>query len=222
VVHSATDVVYSLETYTPIVSFLSEVLGDDSEVLLYDTRDPQHDAVVVASAGRRMGGEAEPALPASHADAAEAGDVALTTHATSSFRSRALTIRAAEGDSLGVLLVTTDLRPFLQVRDVVNTFIMPRPSSGAGEGRPGSAAVAGEELARMTIREQAEASALDPHLMSADERREFVGALERSGVFQVKGAAKEASVVLGVSESTVYRYLAQYRSDAEDRDRATG
>jgi predicted transcriptional regulator YheO len=218
----ATDVTHTLATYYSVVPFLSELLGEDSEVLLYEARDAEGEAVLVASAGRRLSDD--DVLPTLVDETGALSDAATDDPALfaeslrgpSAYRSRALAIRDESGASTGVLLVTTDIRPFLQARDVLNSYILPRGYAET-DARRDSAPAPADELAESTIRDHVEASALNPQLMSAAERREFVGGLDRAGSFLIKGAVKEAATALRVSESTVYRYLAEYRNEAGHR-----
>lgn len=200
---TATDVDYSMTTFAAVVDFLAELLGEDSEIVLYDTADPQRDPVAVARGGIAVAGASDPASdPAARVTGSDNG--------LSPVRSRALAVRAAGGAELGVLLVTTDLRPYLQARELLDAVILPGGDTVATPARS-DAPAAREALARRAIREYAETMPLDPRLMNAVERRHFVQSLLRARVFEIKGAAKAASEVLGVSESTVYRYLVQAR-----------
>ena len=52
--------------------------------------------------------------------------------------------------------------------------------------------------------------------MTAREKEELIGALDRQGVFSTKGAVGQAARELDISEPTVYRYLRRVRS-APDR-----
>ena len=83
----------------------------------------------------------------------------------------------------------------------------------------------GEELAEISSREseQEEELTLDlidretaaftdaPERMTPDERMELLLDLYDTGVFELKGAVSRAAFVLGMSEPSVYRYLAKIR-----------
>ncbi len=82
-----------------------------------------------------------------------------------------------------------------------------------------------EEIAEITPREpeQEEELTLDvidreterftdaPERMTPDERMELLLDLYDTGVFELKGAVSRAAFVLGMSEPSVYRYLAKIR-----------
>ncbi|MCG8478532.1 MAG: helix-turn-helix domain-containing protein, partial [Spirochaetales bacterium] len=54
-----------------------------------------------------------------------------------------------------------------------------------------------------------------PERMSQDERRRVVAALDRRGVFLLKGAIASVARALQASEATIYRYLRQVRENGE-------
>lgn len=215
---------HTLRQYAAIVPFLAQILGEDSQVVLFDTSDLDRSVLAVANGelgGRRVG-DPMPAALRRLLDAEDsAGRGVVTNHddvrtGVSTQRSQTYVIRDAERAIMGLLHITTDIRRFLQARDVLNAFIradpltpeLDAPSDGTSRARRGDA--------RGAVNEHLAASALDPRLMSSADRAEFIATLERDGVFLLKGAVSEAAAALSVSEATIYRYLARLRRDARD------
>ena len=49
--------------------------------------------------------------------------------------------------------------------------------------------------------------------LSAEDRLAVIAALERDGIFLLKGVIREVAGALGCSQASVYRYLAQIRNE---------
>ena len=73
-----------------------------------------------------------------------------------------------------------------------------------------------EELTLDVIDRETEAFTDAPERMTPDERMELLLDLYDTGVFELKGAVSRAAFVLGMSEPSVYRYLAKIRRGRGD------
>ena len=47
--------------------------------------------------------------------------------------------------------------------------------------------------------------------LTSEERLQIIDALEKSGIFLLKGAVKDVAAGLGCSQASVYRYLSHIR-----------
>ena len=54
---------------------------------------------------------------------------------------------------------------------------------------------------------------LEGKSLSQSQRLAVMERLERDGVFLLKGAVKDASAALGISQASVYRYLSRIRQE---------
>jgi len=54
---------------------------------------------------------------------------------------------------------------------------------------------------------------LEGKSLSQSQRLAVMERLERDGVFLLKGAVKDASGALGISQASVYRYLSRIRQE---------
>ena len=200
--------------YLPLVDFLADCLGENTEVVLHDLSDWHRSVVAIRNvhiSGREI--------------CSPVTDLELKIFKTTEFderphlanyhgvakngnplRSSTLFIRDKGGEPVGMLCINSDCHSLLQARDALAAFI-------AGIGLHADASITEsfhmsvEELVRSNLRRVCPQIELRIDTLSQKEKLEIVEGLDELGTFLVKGAIVYAAESLNVSVPTLYRYL---------------
>jgi predicted transcriptional regulator YheO len=205
--------------YVPVVDFLAAVLGDDTEVLLHDVRDVNHSIVVIAHgqvSGRSIGGPAtDLVLQILNSDELSGRTHVANYHSRSrsgvTFKSHTLILRGRRSEIIGMICVNSDLRKWIQARELLAAFTRVDPLGADEGGEREQLGHTAEEVARSSIDRRIAELGVEPALMSQDDREKLVERLHADGVFLLKGTIREVAEILGVSETTVYRLRTRAR-----------
>ena len=205
-----------LQLYQGMVPFLAEIFGEDSEVVLFDTRN-DFEIVAVTNgdlSGRSVGTSATESERRIFQDEESRTFEYLDRYESfgpSGIRllSNAFFVRDDAGDLVGVLCINTDPRRYLQAREMLNSILRVSPLENRASNRSrDSDAVASAQESIDDILSHVDT---DPRLMSSSQRMAMIRQFDAKGIFDLRGAVFSAAHALGVSEATVYRYLAQAR-----------
>ena len=178
----------TVRRFLPMVDFLEQILGKNSEIVLHDFSDPDHAIVDIRNgivSGRQVGGPAtDLALKIMH-DAKYRDLPFITGYEGRGAGGKTLesaTYFIREGDEIvGMLCVNTDLST---VRSIDRS-----------------------------IAELLSARGLDVASLGQSDRVDVIRHLNGNGVFMLKGAVACAASALGISEPSVYRYLQKVRKE---------
>ena len=204
----------ALAPYLPLVDFLAEVLGSDTEVVLHDIEDMERSVVAIRNghiSGRRIGSPATN-IVLKIIKEGEAGKIDFLSNYKGlaadgrALRSSTFLLHDDHRELIGILCINIDTRKLELFRDYLDSFIGLRGEKSGDETVerfPGSV----EELALDSIEAVVSEAGVSPQRMSQDEKIMIVRRLNEGGVFLLKGAISRVAARLGVSEPTVYRYL---------------
>ena len=200
----------TVRRFLPMVDFLEQILGKNSEIVLHDFSDPDHAIVDIRNgivSGRKVGGPAT--------------DLALKIMHDAKYRD--LTLQSAtyfirENDEIvGMLCVNTDLSTVRSINamaqqlmacfDAAPTRTEPAPIEVE------SLSESTQELIDRSIAELLSARGLDVASLGQSDRVDVIRHLNGNGVFMLKGAVACAATALGISEPSVYRYLQKVRKE---------
>ncbi len=204
-----------LARYLPLVDFLAEVLGPDTEVVLHDVGDMERSVVAIRNghiSGRKVGSPATNVVlkiikegRAGKTDfLANYKGIAADGRA---LRSSTFLIHDDDRNLIGILCINIDTRKLELLRDCLDALIGPRNELNGDETVehfPSSV----EELAYDSIEAVVGKAGISPQRMSQEEKQMIVKKLNDGGVFLLKGAVSRVAARMEVSEPTVYRYLA--------------
>ena len=224
-----------LRQYERLTEFLGHALGPDYEVALHDLTDKNRSIIAIANghvSGRSVGAPlTNIALGILKSRSYEAQDYLLHYAGVSvngkELRSSTMYIKE-NGKLVGMLCINFDDSRYREIGQQVMALCHPD-----GFGREDPPRLEHEEpLVRLgpeTFRNSTEAVALDAvnrqleklgvpaDRLVPEERLRIIAALAEEGIFLLKGSVKDVALGLGCSQASVYRYLAQIRSEsAED------
>jgi predicted transcriptional regulator YheO len=204
----------SLKKYLPLVDFLAEVLGEDTEVVLHDVADVDSSVVAIRNgqiSGRCVGAPATNVVLKIMKDGSENAIDYLTNYqglsaSGKTLRSSTYFLHDDDRCLIGILCINIDASKLEQFRDYLDSVVRIKhvPSENERVERLSSTV---EELAYTSIETVINAAGVSPQRMSQDEKIDIVRRLNDDGVFLLKGAIFRIASKLEVSEATIYRYL---------------
>lgn len=205
-------------SYAPLVRFLGEVVGQNSEVVLHDLSDVDASVIAIANghvSNRGIGSPATDfALRVLEEDLHAGEEFALRYQGRVPGTTRVLsssTFFIRRGTRLvGMLCINTDESLLRQLEALVSTisgtYLQPVTAAG-GEEVPENLVASIQDVAREAMLEVATETSTPAGQFQAAQRIDVVRRLHERGFFHFKGAVQQISVDLQVSEPTAYRYL---------------
>ena len=206
-----------LRQLIPLVDFMAEVLGPNSEIVLHDTSDPEKSLLAIRSsslsereAGTGMSELARKILN----EGKRTGKQFITNYLSKSYSTgnagkfiKASTYFIKDGDEIiGMLGINTDLSALSEAHRLLGRML------DVGEIDDEGAVSAADpisirETVFAVIDQVIGAYDTDPVRMTTEEKKEVACVLNDRGVFLLKGVVSEVASRLDVSEQTIYRYL---------------
>lgn len=216
-----------VRSYIPLVDFLEQVLGTNSEIVLHDFTDPDHAIVDIRNgqvSGRAKGGPATDLALKIINENAYADHAYITGYESRGagnkpLRSSTFFIRDDEGANVGMLCINTDTSAVRNLMSLAERFASiyeasPAPEENHARLEVESLTGTTDELIGSTIQSIATEQNLDVHNLAQAERVEVIRQLNANGLFQLKGAVAATAGALGISEPSVYRYLQRVKKEA--------
>ncbi len=210
-----------LQSFLPMVDFLSEVLGRDAEIVLHDVLDIDKSIVAIANShisGRDVGSPATNLVLKILKDGKSDDRDFLANYrglsaSGKTLKSSSFFIRDDKRRVVGILCVNVDNEKFVQFRSYLDSIIqMPEEADGEKTVERFSRTV--ENLSADSIENVIGEAGIAPERMSPEEKMDIVKRLSDEGVFLLKGSIGKVATRLKVSEATVYRYLNTVKKDS--------
>ena len=212
-----------LKQYIPLAEFLSNVLGTDYSISLYDLSKPTPSLVVCFPHTSPINESVVKKL----IDKATNSENVIINENILSAPNHSLSASCMmiyQGDILlGMICVTFDDVRYRNVCQQMFQLCRPNansmPNLTANPNKPLEYAETKNNVHTELVARDAAIEALHTYgvcasRLSSDERLEIVQSLDEAGIFLLKGAVKDVATVLECSSASVYRYLSQIRIDA--------
>lgn len=202
-----------IESYIPVLDFISAIMGDNCEVVLHDLTCPENSIIAIKNGhltGRKVGGPlTDLVLKVIQNKSYKSQNFVANYKASGkfkTFRSSSFFIKNHDEEIIGVLCVNIDIEPYERVKETMDklTLISSSIEKTMAEEQLYDNV---EELLQNMIQDAMNTVGVLPQRMSVDEKIEVVKHLNDKGAFQLKGAVNHVAKALEVSEPTVYRYL---------------
>lgn len=210
----------------PVVPMLAAMAGPHLEVVLHDVSKPENSVIAIANghiSGRSVGSSVLEGPQNDRGFAAATRikspdgavhsiveDYVTVTADGRELRSASAIFRDAGGEPFATLCLNVDLSGFQAAHGWLSQMLKPMVSSVAV-----TAPVAPAESQMDTLMQEIISEAVGPggstESMKREEKIQAVGAMQRRGLFIVKGGVERAAAALGVSRFTVYNYMEQLR-----------
>lgn len=209
-----------IKSFIPLVDFLADVLGDETEIVLHDMTDPDRSVVAIRNghiSGREVGAPATNLALKLLQDPHYHNQDFLSNYKNFStdgniLKSSTFLIRDEHRKIIGMLCVNSDIENLLNVKrffDSLTTYSEETNTEKPVEQFSRSS----DELTLDSISTIVTEIGVSPSRMHKEEKLEVVRKLYHNGIFLLKGAVSEISDRLKISEASVYRYLNQIRKE---------
>lgn len=215
-----------LRQYVKLTEFLGAALGPDYEVALHDLTDKSRSIIAIANgyiSGREIGAPlTNMALGVLKDESYEWQDYRLhysgVSAAGNPLRSSTMFIKE-DGKLIGMLCINFDDSRFQSFAQQVLTLCHPnqfvqaldQPPEEGHAARPETFRNSTEAVAQDAVAHELERLGVPADRLTSEERLQIIDALEKSGIFLLKGAVKDVAAGLGCSQASVYRYLSHIR-----------
>lgn len=205
----------NLDRYIPVTEFIAEMMGPDTEVILYSVTDrsvyyvinPMDEEMVVGSGLRSLERRFLENRLYDH-ESFVVNYRALSKH-RNKLKSATLFLRGDNRQLIAMLTVNANVDRLVELRDMLNEMVSGhRPYDNQhGTSFYNSFEVSVEGIVSTTIRKELDKYKVPPDRLSQQEKIEIVRCLDQQGIFLVKGAIIEVAKSLQTTETTIYRYL---------------
>jgi predicted transcriptional regulator YheO len=216
----------------PVVPMLASMAGPHLEVVLHDVSKPENSVIAIANghiSGRSVGSSVlegpqnDKGFAAATRFKSNDGavhslveDYVTVTADGRELRSASAIFRDASGEPFATLCLNADLSGFQAVHgwlaQMLRPMVAPAPVSGQAQALPATSSAAPQ---MDTLMQEIISEAVGPggsaESMNREGKIQAVGAMQRRGLFIVKGGVERAAAALQVSRFTIYNYMEQLR-----------
>ncbi|HEY1825711.1 MAG TPA: PAS domain-containing protein [Acidimicrobiales bacterium] len=219
----------SLKTLGAIVPMIARAMGPSCEVILHDFERLPNSIVAIGGdlTHRAVGGPINAFALEKMKEGASKDFINYETHSPDgmALRSSTIFIRNEAGEATACLCINVDVSGWLKLRDVLDAFVGYGDAAHAvADDIPGVAGFESDETFPSNVEDvmveavaQAIASVGIPaELMHKRHKKEVVNVLDARGLFLIRDAVDFVANELGVTRYTIYNYLNELKSDAEN------
>ncbi|QIB69522.1 hypothetical protein Ami103574_09350 [Aminipila butyrica] len=213
---------HKLSKYIPLVDFIGTACGSNFEVILHDVSNPNASVIAVKNghlSGRKVGDSmTDLALEIMNSREHLKKDfiASYEGHLKSgkTFVSSTYFIKE-EQQLLGLLCINYD--PSLlkdlnrQVLALMDSFHLLSQTNSSDYSEALDSSI--HDISSNIIHHVLSRIPVTPDRMTAREKLEIIGELEKQGVFATKGSVGQTAQVLHLSEPSIYRYLKKVREE---------
>lgn len=219
-----------LEQYVKLTEFLGRALGPDYEVALHDLTDANRSLIALANghiSGRKVGAPlTNKALSILRDKSYEQSDYRVHDYGLSingkELRSNTLFIKQ-DGQLVGMLCINFDDTRYRAVSSQILGLCHPdaffaSPAAADAPALPERAAPerfadSTDAVVRDAVARELERLGVTAERLTSGERVKIIAALEKGGIFLIKGAVRDVAAGLRCSQASVYRYLSQMKTE---------
>lgn len=212
----------------PVVPMLAAMAGPHLEVVLHDVSKPENSVIAIANghiSGRSVGSSVlegpqnDKGFAAATRIRSKDGavhslveDYTTVTADGRELRSASAIFRDASGEPFATLCLNADMSGFKAAHGWLSRML--EPMVGAVEA-PAHIPAAPAEPQMDTLMQEIISEAVGPgasaESLTREDKIQAVGAMQRRGLFIVKGGVERAAAALRVSRFTIYNYMEQLR-----------
>ncbi len=201
--------------YISILDFLADALGDNCEIVLHDLSNIDSSIIAIRNehiSGRKVGGplgDLALKIVRTYSDKTHLANYEGKTSSGKTLKSSTYFLKDLKGEIFGMLCLNFDMTEIMAARNILSKMIGIVDKNNATDKKVivENFSCSIDDLMFSLIQETVNKFGSSPDRMTIEEKKRFVGELDRKGVFLLKGSVAEVAKVLKTSEPTVYRYL---------------
>ena len=192
------------------------VVGPHCEIVVHDFSDLEHSAVIVEGhvTGRKPGAPIPDLsfLPEEIKDGADDQINYRSTKGNHSLQSSTIFLNNPTGKVIGAVCINMDYSELLDVRDHLNKLIDPVFTKSSDYVVTETFARDLQELLVLSVQKYlTENNISDVDSLNQNKKLELIDAVEKRGLFQIRGAVQQLADLLHVSRASIYNYRATLR-----------
>ena len=203
--------------YTVLVDFLGHILGPDYEVALHELKDDSNEIIAIANGeltGRHLGSPlSNKMLEYLTSHLYETQDYVLRFESTAitgkKMCSNSLFIKGPHNELAGLLCINFDSSRYQElsarVMDLCSNMLDDTDPTAEPPEKTYPTSIAGATAS--IVSEVVSGYPVPVERLTQDEKMEIMAALNRKGVFLLKGSVSYVAKELHSSEASIYRYL---------------
>lgn len=207
-----------LQAYVPLVQFIADVFGPLCEVVLQDVRQPNHSIIAICNghvSGRSLGGPLTNLALKILASSNETPEQSLINYDSKNSHGENMVsstyfIRDDDDKLIGMLGINVLKPSYSNVNTEKETgewllehSLLSQPP--INEYLDAST----EQIVMHSIEEILVHLGKDAGCLTTRDKKQIIALLQKNGVFKIHRAVTQVASVLGMADSTVYRYLSQ-------------
>lgn len=212
------DVKEFLKRYVPLVDFIAEIVGKNSEVVLHDLTNLNSSVIAIRNnhiTNRKVGAPATDLVLKILKDTEMKKKDYITNYKGIS-KNIAKTLKSStffiryEEEIVGMLCVNTDVTAFYNAKEGLEklfSFYINESTLDLEENESENFASSMEEISEQIISEVTGSIGVGVEYLKSDDKIEIIDRLNDKGFFLLKGSVQEIAKSLNISEPTVYRYI---------------
>ncbi len=214
------------DLFIPLVDFLGEIMGENTEILLHDLSQPDNSVIAISHgfhSGRSIGSPVtDLAIDIRNSQSYKKENYLAHYRAISKgkqYLSSTYYIKNGE-ELIGMLCLNTDIQPAQNFADAMKKFMRATNLGAFADETPDTKTIRESldspiaSLAESIISKTILESGIAPDRMTREEKMQIVWTLTEQDIPRMKGAVSEIAKQLQLSESTVYRYISQHEKNA--------
>ena len=202
-----------LQIFVPLVDFLAEALGENTEIVLHDLSTPEHFVIALRNghlSGREVGNSmTDLAYQIIKDKRYEQEEFITNYYGYSNGKSFVSSTFYIKNDNrlIGMLCINNDTTQARELQDLFNHFMQRFSIKEERLDVKENLENPVVSMVRSLILKAIHEVGVAPNRMTKDEKVGLVHKLNTQGILLMKGAVPEIAKQLLISEPTVYRYL---------------
>lgn len=206
---------YLIKYYVPMVDFLADVMGGNTEVVLHDVNDLDRSIIAIRNghvSGRKVGGPTTNLVLKVLKTGAESKTNYVSNYVSKSKNNKNIMSSSyfikREDEIIGIMCINRDVTEFSDLKNIVDSLMnIYLPSNDKHPQQDISETLTNStyEIVMNELTSMIEFK--DKLSLSQQEKISIISHLQEKGIFLLKGAVKEVADALGISEQSVYRYI---------------
>lgn len=208
-----------LQQFVPLVEFLGKVLGSRSEVVLHDASNADKSVIAIANSevsGRNIGAPSTDFMLKLMQNGTEQGkDYVVGYEGRTTLNKHALVsstyLIRRKKRVIGALCINTDQTPFLKLEhaleEVGGSYLFAAQDETSRLPEEENLITSIEDIATEVIAEASSKAGTEVESFGLEQRLAVISQLNERGYFNFKGSVAKVAKQLGISVSTMYRYL---------------
>ncbi len=201
-------------------------LGENAEIVVHDLRSIDSSVVAIGGAltNRKVGAPIpDPEFLPEHLSTMTDDQLNYLTQTRDGhiLCSSTVWIRDDHGKIVGAICINVDQSDIRLAQTILTRCVAQLPSIAPSAERAETPRLTTfardiDQFVALALESTLQSVGKLPHQMSRADRISMISELDRQGIFQLRGAAETVAQQLGVSRATVFNYLRETRSQADD------